>query len=558
MREFLLIGTGKEEGDNNMVSGSWRPRSRGRTGARQALFAFALAAAPAWAQSPANPPMPAPAATPVFAIKGFKVTGDNPLGDGETAKVLAAFLRADATITTLQRATAALEAALRDKGYGLHRVSLPPQEVGDTVTLDIVKFSIARVNIEGRNLYDEGNVRRALPELREGQSPNFKRLAVQAAIANENPNKQVQVGLRESDQPDRIEATITVKEQRPWTFAVALSNGGSESSGRDRLTVSGGHTNLFNLDHQFVGAYTTSLERTDDVKQLGLSYKVPLYAAGGVIGASYTRSDVVGNFGTFTSTGAGHTFGASYTLYLPPQGGRRSYATLGFEDKVFDATEISGITVGVDRRSRPVSLGYAARTDSDTAVWGYNVDLAANTGSGRGNDLASYQNEDPRIATVHWKAVRGGINYTAPLAGTWLWSARAQFQFSPDVLISGEQFGLGGLGSVRGTSIDRPMTGDKGAAGSVEITTPELGTGFRLLGFIDAGWLGNNSPNGANKPSSDHLASAGVGLRFLRGPFAAALDYGRLVNSSKVPLALNSASPQRGDDRFYVNLSVRF
>lgn len=541
-----------------MVTGSLGPRLCRRGGAKQALFAFAMAATGAWAQAPMMPPMPAPAAAPVFAIKGFKVLGENPLSDGETAQVLAPYLRADATINTLQRATAALEGALRDKGFGLHRVALPPQEVGDTVTLNIVKFSIAKVNIEGRGIYDEGNVRRTLPELKEGHSPNFRRLAVQTAIANENPNKQVQVGLREADEPDQIEATITVKEQRPWTFAVGLSNAGSQASGRDRLTISGGHTNLFNLDHQFVGAYTTSIERSDDVKQLGLSYKVPLYAAGGVIGARYTRSDVVGNFGTFTSTGAGHTLGASYTLYLPPKGGRRSYATLGFEDKVFDATEISGVSVGVDRRSRPVTVGYAARTDSDTAVWAYNVDLSFNTGSGRGNDLASYQNEDPRIGTVHWKALRGGMNYTAPWAGNWLWSARAQFQYSPDVLISGEQFGLGGLGSVRGTDIDRPITGDKGVVGSVELMSPELATGLRLLGFIDAGWLGNNGPNGANEPSSDRLASVGFGLRYVREPFAASLDYGRLVNSSKVPPALNSASPQRGDDRVYVNVSVRF
>ena len=165
---------------------------------------------------------------------------------------------------------------------------------------------------------------------------------------------------------------------------------------------------------------------------------------------------------------------------LPPQGGRRSYATLGVEDKVFDATEISGVVVGLDRRSRPITVGYAARTQSDSAAWGYNVDLSANTGSGRGNDLASYQTEDPRIDTVHWKALRGGISYAAPLAGSWLWSARAQFQYSPDVLISGEQFGLGGIGFVRGTRTDRPITGDKGVAASLEVTTPELSPARQL------------------------------------------------------------------------------
>ena len=205
-----------------MVTGfrAARPSRRGQ--AALALFAVAASAmaAPAFAQVPGATPMAAQAAPAVFAIRGFKITGENPLGDGETTRVLAPFLRADATIETLQKATSALEAALRNKGFGLHRVALPPQEVGDTVTLNIVRFTVAKVTVEGRSLYDEANVRRALPELREGESPNFKTLAIQSAIANENPNKQVQVGLRESEQPDKIDATITVKEQRPWTFAV--------------------------------------------------------------------------------------------------------------------------------------------------------------------------------------------------------------------------------------------------------------------------------------------------------------------------------------------------
>jgi hemolysin activation/secretion protein len=518
--------------------------------------------APAPAPAPrATPPMAAPATSPVFAIRGFRIEGENPIGEAESQRVLAPFVRPNATLETLQQATAALEAALRGAGFGLHRVALPPQEVGDTVKLQIVKFAIGKVAIEGATLYDEANIRHALPELREGESPNFKTLAIQTAISNENPNKQVQVGLRESDEPDKIDATITVREQRPWTFGVALSNAGSEATGRDRLTISGGHTNVFNRDHQFIGAYTTSLERTDDVKQLGLSYRVPLYSLGSVVGVTFTRSDVVGNFGAFTSTGAGHTFAANYTLYLAPQGGRRSYITAGIEDKLFEAgiVDVGGfsIPVNTDRRSRPLTLGYTARTETDTAIWGYNVDLAWNTGSGANNDLASYQSEDPRIDKVHWKAIRGAASYSAPLATTWVWSARGLFQYSPDVLISGEQFGLGGIGSVRGTDIDRPMSGDSGVSATLELTTPELLPGLRALGFVDAGYIRNHKPDVLN-PSSDRLASVGLGVRYTRGPFAAALDYGRIVVGSRVPLAAYPSSPQKGDDRFYLTLSLRF
>ncbi|MGV3573357.1 MAG: ShlB/FhaC/HecB family hemolysin secretion/activation protein [Ramlibacter sp.] len=531
-----------------------------------ALLATAVAG-PAGAQAPAPaaparaaPPMATPAPSPVFAIRGFQVEGENPLGAEETNRVLAPFVRADATLQTLQQATAALEAALRARGFGLHRVALPPQEVGATVKLNIVQFTVGRVDIEGRSLYDEQNVRYALPELKEGTSPNFQKLAIQTAIANENPNKQLQVGLRESEQPDKIDATITVREQRPWTFGASLSNAGSDSTGEDRFTLTAGHTNLFNLDHQFIGAYTTSLEEPSDVRQLGLAYKIPLYSLGGVIGASYTRSDVVGNFGAFTSTGAGHTFGVNYTMYLPAVGGRRSYVTVGIDDKVFDAARINDIVVpgARARRSRPITIGYTQRTESDDAFWGYNADFAFNTSTGDGNNLGAYRSEDPRVDTTRWKAVRGGFNYSSSFEKTWLWTARAQGQYSPDVLISGEQFGLGGLGSVRGTDIERPISGDSGLSGSFEVNTPELAPNLRLLGFVDAGWLWNNDPTTALKPSSDRLASLGVGLRYANGPFAISADYGRLVVGSRVSRAANPSAPRRGDDRFYINLSVRF
>lgn len=533
---------------------------------RSALLALmALAAGSASAQAPApaapraTPPMAAPAAATVFPIRGFRIEGDNPLPEAEAQRVLAPFVRPDATIETLQQATAALEAELRARGFGLHRVALPPQEVGSTVRLDIVKFTIGKVGFEGRQIYSEANIRHSLPELQEGQSPNFRTLAIQTAIANENPNKQVQVGLRESDEPDRIDATITVKEQRPWTAAVALSNNGNESSGKDRLIVTGGHTNLFDRDHQFVGAYTTSVERTEDVKQFGAAYKIPLYALGGVFGATYTKSDVVGNFGTFTSTGAGHTFAMAYTHYLPPQGGRRSYVSLGLEDKVFEGALLNGERFGQeDRRSRPLTLGYTARTETDQAAWGYNAELAWNTGSGRNNDLASYQTEDPRIETEAWKAVRGAASYTAQLASHWIWTARAAFQYSPDLLIAGEQFGIGGVGSVRGTDVDRPVTGDSGISGTVEILTPEFTPGLRGLAFADAGYVRNHQPDGQANPGSDALASVGFGLRYAQGPFTATFDYGVLVRGSRVPLTVNSGSPQKGDDRIYVTVGIRF
>ncbi len=509
----------------------------------------------AFAQTPV--PM-AVSANPVFVIKGFDIKGENPLPDGETSKVLAPFLRTDASLASLQSATQALESAMRDKGFALHRVVLPPQELGSTVTLNIVKFVLGKVTVEGVAQYTEANIRASLPELVEGAAPNFRTLAVQTAIANESQGKQVQVALKESETADQIDARIVVKESKPWNLSTSLSNTGSNATGNDRFTLAGGHANVFGRDHQITGAYTTSLERPGAVKQLGLNYRVPLYPLGGVVGLNFTRSDVVGNFGAFTSTGAGETMGLNYNHYLPPDGGYRSYFGVGLDDKLFKAAEVNGVAVQTLRRSRPLTLTYNARVESDAAVWGYSADLAFNMTAGDGNNLVAYQSEDTRITSANWRALRGSANYLTSFAGGWLWSVRGQFQYSPDALISGEQFGIGGASSVRGTG-ERPVAGDSGLLASSEISTRELAPGLRLLGFIDAGWLSNNNANGNPKPSNDSLANVGLGLRYASPVgYALSAEYGRIVSGSSLPFAPGSGIPQSGDQKLHFNFSARF
>ncbi len=498
------------------------------------------------------------AAPASFAIRGFNIKGDNPLSQNDTSRILAAFLRSDATLEVLQKATTALETAMRDAGFGLHRVSLPPQTMSDTVTLEIVHFTIGSITLDGNKLYSNSNIRASIPELQEGGAPNFSRLAVQTSIANENPGKQISISLRESTQADKIDAMVQVKESKPWNFSVALANSGSASSGRDRTTFSAGYNNVLGLDHQFTAAYTTSLQRAQDVKQLGLSYRMPFYRANSVLGLNFTQSDVLGNFGSFTSTGQGRTLGVNYIYHFSPEGGRRSYFNLGLDDKLFKAAVINGTAVGADRRTRPLSLGYNARSESDNASWSYNLDAAINMNSGVANNLTAYQAEDTRITTQAFRVFHAGANYTSGFGKNWLWSLRSQVQSSKNALLSGEQFGLGGVSSVRGAA-DRVITGDKGLSTSLEISTPELVVGLRSSAFVDAGWLQNNQVDGSNKLAQDKLASVGLGLRYAsQNGLNINADYGRIITGSALPLSVNSSAPQKGSEKLHLNLSVRF
>ena len=190
-------------------------------------------------------------------------------------------------------------------------------------------------------------------------------------------------------------------------------------------------------------------------------------------------------------------------------------------------------------------------------MWGYNVDLSTNLAGGAGNDLVSYQSEDPRVSNVNWKILRGGANYLTSVGDGWLWGLRGQFQVSNDALISGEQFGLGGVTSVRG-SAERVVAGDSGYMLSTELTTREVLPGLRLLGFVDAGWLSNKNPNGNPKPAIDSLSSAGVGLRYSLPKVTVTADFGHVFSGSKLPNVAGSGLPQSGDQKLHVNVSARF
>jgi hemolysin activation/secretion protein len=495
-----------------------------------------------------------------FPIRGFELKGDIPLSSEETTRVLAPFIRPDGNLTTLQQAGSALEAALKAQGHALHRVTLPPQEVGDKVTFNVIRFVVGKVTLESQGAVTDHNIRASLPELQEGRSPNFRTLAVQTAIANESPFKQVQVGLKEADEADQIDVNLQVKASNPFTFSASVANTGSDATGNDRLALVGGHANLFDLDQQFSFAYTSSLERTQNVNQIGLNYRIPLYAQGSVVALSYTSSDVVGNFGSFNSSGAGETYGVNYSLYLAPDGGSRSYLSLALDEKQFNVSKINNIPVpGQQQRgSRPLTLGYATKVDSDQATWGYNADIAFNLPGSTGNTLAAYQTEDARIQTVDWNAVHLGANYLAALGSGWLWSARSQLQYSGSALISGEQFGVGGASSVRGAG-ERVLSGDGGASLSLELTTPEVYPGLRLLGFVDGGWLGssNTGASTSGKPASDQLASAGFGLRYSLGWLNLSADWGHIVTGA-TPSSTGILVPKAGDEKLHVNLTARF
>jgi hemolysin activation/secretion protein len=106
---------------------------------------------------------------------------------------------------------------------------------------------------------------------------------------------------------------------------------------------------------------------------------------------------------------------------------------------------------------------------------------------------------------------------------------RSDVQLSSTELLPLEQFGLGGISSVRGYRQDALLT-DNGVLISTELqwpiySTPNRQNILQIIPFVDFGTTWNSSNQDAPNPNT--LVSVGLGLQWLMGDnFKARLDYG--------------------------------
>ena len=143
-------------------------------------------------------------------------------------------------------------------------------EVTETLTLQVVKFAIGKVECNGRCRVSFNEPTSAAACLScKGGTPHFHALAVQTALAVTTTRQaDCRSGLKPRRQPliDALPCTCKRGAAALTSGRSCLLTTGSASTGRDRLSLVGSHANLFERDHQLSVAYTTSLAGPSDVR----------------------------------------------------------------------------------------------------------------------------------------------------------------------------------------------------------------------------------------------------------------------------------------------------
>jgi hemolysin activation/secretion protein len=491
-----------------------------------------------------------------FTVEKFVVEGENPLSENRTQELLAPFLGEHEGLARIEKASNALEQALHDRGYQFHRVVVPPQRAADRVIkLRILTFPLDKITVEGNKHFTDQNILASIPPLRPGLSPNTLKVSRSLLMANEHPAKRVAVFIRESQETGKISAKVKTNDMRPYQFFSSYANTGDKATGRTRLSTGFQHSNLFNRDHIITLSYTTSPGHWSDVQQYGAFYRIPLYDIGAGISVFYSHSKAdqgtVADF--FDVSGKGDFAGISFDYTLFPIGDYSHKLTIGLQDRLFENdTSFLGTPIGVDVRSRPMSLRYNGDFKNARVSTGFYVEYTSNLVCGADNDKKAYE-ATRADADPHWGAVRFGadLNYTLPKN----WQLRSRFagQVSNEPLISGEQFGLGGVRSVRGFD-EREISGDNGYQFNLEVWTPVIVHNLRFLGFFDTGRRNLDDPH-PGQIAGESISSIGMGLRwYWKSYLSISIDAAHVLNG----ISEGDDITKTGDNKVHFNVFVRF
>ena len=486
-------------------------------GARWAVCAAALLGlqAAALAQAPAGPR---------FAIRRFVVEGNTLVAQPELDAVLAPFTGAARGFADVQRAREALQAAYAARGYEAVRVLIPEQKlVAGAVRLRVIEARVREVRVEGNRYFDEANVRASVPTLREGAAPNTRRIARSVQLANENPAKQTLAKLSSAGQPDQVDVTLKVSDQDPARVTLFLDNSGSGETGYLRAGVGYQNANVNGRDQVFTAQFVTAPGNPDNVRIAGFGYRVPLYSYGALLDAYAGYSDV--DSGTlqdlFSVTGSGTIVGLRYTQQLSRLGAYEHKLAAGLDTRDFHQNvELLGAGGSLlpDVTIHPFTLTYSGRLSrlgSELGLW---LAYSHNLAGGADGDQAAFEAQRSG-ATANYALWRFGAGYTRTLPGGMLARAALDGQWSADLLIAAEQFGMGGRDSVRGF-LERESANDTGYRASLELYSADfgarLGSDWRARGLLFADWA-HGRDNAPPRVPENGLASVGAGLRMAQG-----------------------------------------
>lgn len=482
------------------------------------------------AQSPSVPPPPG-TAPGTIRVHQFRFVGNTAFSSKTLSRVLAPFTKQPIGFADLFRARGAITEFYTSHGYINVGALLPANQAiqAGIVTIQVVEGTLEKIQVTGTRRLNPNYVRSRLA-IAASKPLNRDRLLEALQLLQLNPLiKNISANLSPGSRPGASILNVQVTEARTFSSQLSLDNNRPPSVGTFQRGVQLGEANLLGLGDSLGAGYSN----TDGSQNVNGSYTLPLNPRNGTLSLNYgsTWSNVVEPPFNKLNIRANYRY---YDLILRQPLFQTPRKELAF-----------GLT--------------ASRRESDTSILGSHLygqlisPGADNQGRTRISALRFFQEWTHRNGrevlafrsqfSLGIGAINATIHRSAPDSRFFYWQGQGQWvrllapdtlllvrgavQVSSRPLVPLEQFGLGGIDSVRGYRQDLLLT-DSAVSASAEFRVPVLRLSrddvFQLTPFVDFGYGWNS--RGRITPTNT-LASVGLGLRWQVGnKFSAHIDYG--------------------------------
>lgn len=268
--------------------------------------------APAYAaQADAQPaPSTTSAASTRIALSGVRVTGvgDHPADaiDPQRIQALADAALRDAAgptglpasldFTQLEAVAERITAAYRQAGFLATQAILPPQTIGDDgiLHIQVIEGQVGAIRVEGSRRYRDDQLNaRALHLI--GQPLRLRELERAVLYARDLPGVAIDSVLEPGQLPGQTDIVLQARDnERPYEIHAALSNHGSDSTGRYRAELGINGFNLMGAGDTLTANIGYGLDPADSW-QAALALTIPSRAIDGLalaIGVSRTEMEI--------------------------------------------------------------------------------------------------------------------------------------------------------------------------------------------------------------------------------------------------------------------------
>ena len=433
------------------------------------------------------------AAQALITLKNIKFQGVTILGDMELRGIVEPFIDTPMTYEQMLEIGMVVEQYYRKNNY-LARAILPPQDLTDGVlTVDVIESVFSKVEIE-QELADLPNTQAHVEAIidaqqRTGEPLNTKSLDRALALANDLPGMSAQGSLRQGREAGETELLLKLYQGRTRQTELTLDNGGSRSTGAQRLMAS---FTWFN-PNDLADLLSIVAVHTQGSDYARLAYSVPVGVEGWRMGmnASIMKYEVIeGEKGVVGAVGKAVTQGLEWLYPLIRSDNSSATVALTADLKEFKNTSAQNILMS-DYQSKTLAA----------QISGFYRDL--NPGGGTGTYSLQLSHGELILdgsADMQKNMDRTGAQTDGPfnklkVSGTWQQAITPQTsafvsytgQLADKNLDSSEKMQLGGMNGVRAY----PTGEGSGTDGQlIQLEMRHItDSGVTLTGFYDWGMV---------------------------------------------------------------------